>query len=964
MSLAVRVLGPLEVLLDGQPVALGGPKQRELFAHLVRHANRSRSVDALVDDLWSDDPPGQPVRSVQVYVSALRKALGAHGGALRAVAGGYRLDLTPDQLDAARFEDLVREGGSALEGGDPARAAVVLDEALALWRGPAYGGRGEGTLRIEAARLDERRLAAQEWRIEADLALGRHRDVLGEVEALADAHPYRERLQAQLMLGYYRAGRPADALARYERVRRMLIDDLGIDPGADLTHLHTAILRQEPSLSVEPAELRGRRHLPAPATAFVGRTAEIAATVRLLAAGEVRLLTLTGPGGIGKTRLALRAAHHLAYAFPDGVFFVGLAPLADPDLVVSTIAHALGVEETPASSPLTAVQDHLGERHTLLVCDNFEHVDAAAPVISELLAAAPGLSVLVTSRVPLRLYGEHVHPVALLELDHEAVPLFVARSAAATGAALSPHALGTHERSKVTELCERLDRLPLAIELAAARRADIALDEMVAMLARRLDLSTSGPRDLPARQQTLRAAIDWSVQLLEPRERTVFAGLGVFAAGFSSAAAQAVAGADPDDIAALVRKSLLVGPVLPERATGSPRTGMLETIREYALEQLNLMGGQHAAQVRQARYFVELAEAAELGLRGPDQLDWSMRLEADHDNVRAVLGWLSAQVTDSPQSPGARTESRQSPDTEPSVPPDMELRELRLRLAAALGNFWYRTGRATEGVAWLTGALAGGDDLPEFLRARALHSLGILESMRDDAVSARAAFRTSGEIFRGLGDVIRLARSLNSQGAIARDQNQLVEARKLFEESLPLYREAGDPRGLAVILANLGVLTRDEGDLPRARALIGESMAIDDAQGDAWGLAAGTQSLAVVSLEEGDIAESKRLLDRCIDMYEELGARIALMETIDVVSWLAVAVCEHVTAARLAGAAEAQRVELGTPLAPNDASMIDRFLAPARAALGDAEFHAAWVDGTKVPFDAAIAIARELARSF
>lgn len=936
----MRVLGPLEAHVDGQPVALGGPKQRELFAHLVRHANRSRSVDALVDDLWGDDQPGQPVRSIQVYVSSLRKALGAHGGVLRAVAGGYRLDLTPDQLDAARFEDLVREGGSALEGGDPARAAVVLDEALALWRGPAYGGRGEGALRIEAARLDERRLAAQEWRIEADLALGRHREVLGEVEALADAHPYRERLQAQLMLGYYRAGRPADALTRYERVRRMLADDLGIDPGADPTDLHTAILRQEPSLSVEPAELRGRRHLPAPATGFVGRTAEIAATVRLLAAGEVRLLTLTGPGGIGKTRLALRAAHDLAYAFPDGVFFVGLSPLVDPDLVVSTIAHALGVEETPASSPLTAVQDHLGERHTLLVCDNFEHVDAAAPVISELLAAAPGLSVLVTSRVPLRLYGEHVHTVALLELDHEAVPLFVARAAAATGAALSPQALGTHERSKVTELCERLDRLPLAIELAAARRADIALDEMVAMLARRLDLSTSGPRDLPARQQTLRAAIDWSVQLLEPRERALFAQLGVFAAGFSAAAAHAVAGAAPEDIAALVRKSLLVEAVVPERGAGAPRATMLETIREYALEQLHVMGDDQATQVRQARYLVDFAEAAEQGLRGPDQLDWSTRIEVEHDNMRAALGWLSAQVEQ-----------------------DTELRELRLRLAAGLGNFWYRTGRATEGVGWLTGALADSDDLPPVLRARALHSLGILESMRDDAVRARAAFRVSGEIFRGLGDVVRLARSLNSQGAIARDQNQLVEARKLFEESLPLYREASDPRGLAVVLANLGVLTRDEGDLPRARALIGESMAIDDALGDAWGLAAGTQSLAVVGLEEGDIAESKRLLDRCIDMFEDLGARIALMETIDVVSWLAVAVCEHVTAARLAGAAEAQRVELGTPLAPNDASMIDRFLAPARTALGEVDFHTAWVGGTGMPFDEVIAAAREVVRA-
>lgn len=305
---------------------------------MVRQANRTRSVDALIDDLWGDDPPGQPVRSIQVYVSALRKALGAHAGVLRAVPGGYQLGLATDQLDAAQFEELVRQGASAMEEGEPQRAAEVLDEALSLWRGAPYGGLGAEALRIEAARLDERRLAVHEWRLDADLALGRHREVLGELEDLADVYPYRERLQAQLMLGYYRAGRPADALGRYERVRRLLIDDLGIDPGPELVALHTAILRQEPSLSVEPAELRARRHLPAPATGFVGRTAETATLVRLLASDDVRLLTLTGPGGIGKTRLALRAAHELAYAFPDGVFFVGLAPVADADLVGFTIA--------------------------------------------------------------------------------------------------------------------------------------------------------------------------------------------------------------------------------------------------------------------------------------------------------------------------------------------------------------------------------------------------------------------------------------------------------------------------------------------------------------------------------------------------------------------------------------------------------------------------------------------------
>ena len=927
MTLAVRVLGPLEVAVDGRPVALGGPKQRALLGLLVAGANRAHRVDALAEELWAGDPPGQPVRSIQVYVSALRKALGAHAGRLHAEPGGYRLALTLDELDAARFDELAGRAAAELAEGHPQPASNLLDEALGLWRGSAYAGLAEETFRAEADRLEERRLAAQEWRLEAQLALGRHREAIAEIESLAAAYPYRERLQAALMLGLYRDGRPAEALAAYDRLRRTLDDELGIEPGPELRALQIAVLRQDATLMVEPIEHRLRRHLPAPATGLVGRSAEIAAVVELLSTPEVRLVTLTGPGGIGKTRVGLQAAHDLAAAFPDGVWFVALAPLSSAELVPSTIARVLDVDESSAGA-LPALRDHLRDRVLLLVCDNFEHVDAAAPTISELLASAPGLKALVTSRVPLRLYGEHVRAIPLLELDDEAVPLFSARAQAVTGRARGADATAPGERHTIAEICRRLDRLPLAIELVAARADELAPADLLAALGSRLEVATSGPRDLPARQQTLRAAIAWSYELLDPAERAMFARLGVLSDGFDADAALAVAGASPEDLSSLARKSLL-----NRHPDGHDvRLTMLETIREYAVEELRAAGSEHTARVAHAAYYVELAERAEDGMRSPDQIDWTARVEAAYDNLRSALGWLG-------NPPGT----------------DRASRELGLRLAAALSGFWYRTGRAIEGSRWLERALDGADDLPDLVRGRALHGLGILQSMRNEAALAASTFRASGEIFRQLGDVTQLARSLNSQGAVARDQGALAEARRLLEESLELWRRTGDRSRIAIVLGNLGLVARDQQDLPGARALLEEGLAIDDEHGNTWGVAGKLMSLAIVALDEGELDTARDLLGRCATKYDELGERHGLTEAMDVAAWIATAAGDHRAAARLGGAAHAERSALGIPLGPNDIELAERHLRSARAALGDREFDAAWTAGLGLPFDRALA---------
>ena len=403
MGLELRILGPLEADRDGSPLRLGGRKQRALLALLVLEPGEAVSPDRLIEALWSEQDDGAPSR-LQVYVSQLRKVLG-DAGAIEMRQGGYALAVEPGGVDATVFERLASEGRDALAAGEPALAASTLREALALWRGPALGDLGYESFAQEAvARLEELRLGAVEDRVDAELALGGHRELLPELEQLVAEQPLRERLRGALMLALYRSGRQADALEAYLAAYRTLVDELGAEPGPELRDLHAGMLRQDEELSVEPPELRARRHLPAPSADLVERRAELDELVALLRRDGVRLVTLTGPAGAGKTQLALRAAGELADRFEHGVWFVGLAEEDDPGRVPEAVAAALGVEAESLAL-------HLRERRLLLLLDGFDHVDEAAPVVSGLLAGAAALKVLVTSQRPLRLYGEHEYAV-------------------------------------------------------------------------------------------------------------------------------------------------------------------------------------------------------------------------------------------------------------------------------------------------------------------------------------------------------------------------------------------------------------------------------------------------------------------------------------------------------------------------------------------------------------------------
>ncbi|HEY6781523.1 MAG TPA: BTAD domain-containing putative transcriptional regulator, partial [Thermoleophilaceae bacterium] len=677
-----RVLGSLQVVAGSGEVELAAGKQMALLACLVMASGELVSRDRLIDALWGERPPGSAVNALQVHVHGLRGRLGAER--VEREGPGYRLRLEPGELDLERFELLAARGRSELVCGEADAAASTFREALGLWRGPAYEDvRYEAFAQAEVARLDELWLAALEDRIEVDLTLGRHRDLVPELEALVSEHESRERLYGQLMLALYRSDRQAAALEVFRTARRSMRDELGLEPGPALQELQRAILEQDAALAVEPVELRTRRHLPAPEAPLVGRGAELAELGALVRGGS-RLVTLTGAGGIGKTRLALQVGHDLADAFADGVYFVDLSHLTDPELVPNEIAGALELGSQRDEPPVAALVAFLGGRRTLLLLDNFEVVDAAAPLVSELLRAAAGLVVLATSRAPLRLSGEHQYRVEPLPLA-DAVQLFAARARAVAPSFRRPD----EEGDEVERLCRRLDCLPLAIELAAARTRDYAPRELLDSVPGSLELAGEGARDLPSRQRTLRSTIDWSYRLLAAEERAQFARLSVFAGGFAGASAAAVCGAGRETLAALVRASLIQERV---DAGGAVRGFMLKTVREYALELLEEIGEGEAWRRRHAEHCADLAEAVDDEHPASRSGGAWRGLEAEQDNFRAAVDWSH----------------------------DSGAVDLELRLVGSLAYFWATSDHLREGRARIDEALRHGARAPAPLRAKAL----------------------------------------------------------------------------------------------------------------------------------------------------------------------------------------------------------------------------------------------------
>ena len=875
-----RLLGPMEISVAGTPSKLPGAAERALMVQLLLSPGRTLPATLLVDRLWSESTlPVDPMNALQIRVSKLRRALKAMGveDVVAREGVGYRADVAPAQVDALDFEARLRAARSAAASADGHDVGHLeaYDAALELWRGePLTDFSTEQWATVEAARLNELRLAALTERAQVALGLGRHLEVAADLEPLVAHDPTLESLAGLLMVALYRGGRQADALDVYTRTRDMLDEALGLEPSVSLRSLHERVLRQDASLGSQPdlaapapvTAPTGRRrdeapeaptNLPAVVRPLIGRDNQLDSLTELL--GGVRLLSLIGPGGAGKTSLALAMVVRTREAFPDGTIGVRLASVERPDQVPLAVADALGVPLDGAAVDRDVRErlvSYLARRRMLLLFDNCEHVvDAAAGLIDEILGRCPAVTVLATSREALAVPDEVQVSVGPLETAPEGTPaaqvlqfpasqLVVERARAVRpGMVLDEAALHA-----VARIARALDGIPLALELAAARVASMSPVEIAGRLDQRFNLLTSGARTAEARQQTLRATVDWSYALLGEVEQRVFDRLSVFHGGWTLTAAEAVVsdermapGAVLDTIGRLVERSMVV--VEPGPTT---RYRMLETLRQYAAEQLAAGGGTATLARRHADYFHDFTLRAETDLRGHGQREALRRLREEQPNIRAALGWLADAAGD---------------------------RDAALSMAGSLGLFWH-LGRHLEGREVLAGLLAveGGGAAA---RARALQAVSLVERPRACLVHPHPrcaeTARESLAIFEDLGDPWRAALSrvlLAVEGVTGADRET---SERLLQEAEEQFARDGDAWGAAVIGFVRMETALKRGDeafaVPTGRATAAAFRDLDDP----WGLSAILYHLGWGLRQFGRYEEGSRVLEEAIDVAASAG---------------------------------------------------------------------------------------------
>ncbi|MFF2299802.1 BTAD domain-containing putative transcriptional regulator [Arthrobacter sp. NPDC058127] len=919
---------------------MGAGQQRIVLECLALRANTVVTSDYLVEALWADNPPAKPGPQLQVYVANLRRVLepdrlkGETSKRLASRVGGYTLAANGEELDLLRFRELVAAGELAVQAGDLLKGADCLRQAVELYKGPIFPDLADIELfRPELDQLEETRLDVYQDLIEVELALGRHGALIGELQSLVAQQQYRESLWASLVLALYRSDRQADALAACRQARNVFTEELGIDPGPRLRELESAVLRQDASLTA-PA-IDGRRrirprldNLPAELTPLVGREAELGELCSLFVADSCRLVTITGPGGTGKTRLALAAAGQLMMSEPDGACWVDLAPLTQTLQVPAAIAGALGLEDFGGADPLAVITRFLRSRRLLLILDNFEHLEEAWPVVLQLLTAAPELRILTTSRRPLGLRAEFEYELAPLALppldppllphllrDVPAVKLFLIR-----GQTVRPRFnLDSNNSAVVARLCRRLDGLPLAIELAAAQLRHRSETELLADLEASLAALPAAFRDLPDRQRTLTATIAWSYRLLGEAESQLFDQLGVFAADPTVAAVSCIHGSSLDAkgvkglLTALARHSLLR---LYADPAGTLRVAMLQPIREYARDRIASRADSEIVRRRYAEYYLSLSEEFSPQLWGHDQIDAFRQLHADAPDLRGALLWAAG--------PDGST-------------------ELALRLVGQLWHYWELTEVLAEPCQIAQQLLAGASNAQPALKAPALSGTGTLCWLLGRNDQASELHRQARQEFRRAGNEEGVAWTTMCLAVQAAELNDTVTARRLAAEALS--EPHASPRTRASASVVLERLAFYGGEHLRARDLARESVKSARLLGDRWLLAIALVNLADGTEQAGDHHGAEQLLHEAIGAAIELGAPGNIVGFLE--SLASVYVEQHRTelAIRILAVADAYRSDRGHPLNSSEHQRIESIITKARTEAGPISFALAWAAG-------------------
>ncbi len=955
--LYIHLFGHLRIFEDERPLQFTAlPKALPLLAYLLLSRAEPAPRDALAFLLWSDTPEDRARANLRRHLYDLRQVLPAAPEDTPWVlsqAGTVRWNPAADYwLDVAEFERL-------------SASPDHLAKAVELYADDLLPEVYEDWITLDRERLRNMYLANLSQLIVQSRGQGDDAQAIAYAQRILSHDPLREDAVRELIALRYRVGDRAGALHAYQRFEQLLEHELGVSPMPETRALCAAVVQSVPLPEVGPPSVVGQtsaipcpHNVPTQLNEFVGRDRDLIAVCERLVAADsrVHLLTLTGPAGTGKTRLALEAATRLLPSqpstFPDGIFFVDLSPTDEPELVVSAVAGMVGVKESAGQSLLEGLKSFLRSRYVLLLLDNFEQVLDAGPLVTELLAAAPNLRVLVTSRAALRVYGEHEYPVLPLplpDLEHlpgpesllgsAAVALFVARARERKPS----FSLTEENAGDVAEICVRLDGLPLAIELAASRIKAFTPAGVLERVTSQLAFLTGGTRDRPMRHQTLRGAIDWSYSLLDEEEKALFASLGVFSGGCTLAAAEAVCrpfckGDVSAGLDSLVDKSL----IQPFEQNERSRFRMLAAVREYALEQLARVSLLETIRQSHADYYADLVARAHMDWHSPQQAAWIARLGAEEDNLRAALSWAL-----DPTAGAARI-------------------QVGAALARKLDHFWEIRGRLSEARAWYALVLERRSQLSLDMQVDLFVVVGWFAQLQGEYPVADALYQEGLDLARQVQDPHLISRCLHSLGAAAGRQGEYRSAEALLSEAIDLEREASGgamTADLAALYNNLAIVSKYLGDYERAAALLHESLDFKRTQGHHWGVAISLANLGNLALVREDHAGAEAFFRESLMLRKALADEKGMLILLSGLAELALIRGEIVRSVCLYSAAQRLHREADFPMTAAVRDKHEHNLAALCEQLSDADFAAAWTEGGSMTLDQAVAYALNADRS-